>query len=366
MNPFLKFFLALALTVIIGLAAFLVDGAPGSVASLQQKLETRVTAAHSQEAADWAQVKMDGQKAVLTGVAPNDQAREALIARIIAADGPGGLLTGGVTVVDASGLTVAKAPPLADPYTFIAELQPGTLVFSGFAPDQETRDAIYALARQVFPDTDISGSLDIASGAPADASSWRMATANAMRALSHLHHGAVAAEGARFSLTGAAMDNADLNAARQLIIALPAGFIGESNLNLSLPAPAPAPEAAPDTCGQLTQAASAISVTFAINRTEIDDVSQAPLRRLAVLLRDCPQARLKITGHTDSRGGAASNLKLSRERADAVGAFLISAAAPEDRIETAGAGETQPVASNATEAGRERNRRIEFEVILAN
>jgi len=67
-----------------------------------------------------------------------------------------------------------------------------------------------------------------------------------------------------------------------------------------------------------------------------------------------------IVGHTDNQGDKRSNLILSRQRAESVRAYLIGKGMDPDRLSTDGAGETDPIASNDTEAGRARNRRIEF------
>ena len=73
-----------------------------------------------------------------------------------------------------------------------------------------------------------------------------------------------------------------------------------------------------------------------------------------------PRSQITIEGHTDSYGGDENNLALSRRRAEAVGAFLTNELqVPAVRISAVGYGETQPIANNDTEQGRERNRRID-------
>jgi outer membrane protein OmpA-like peptidoglycan-associated protein len=73
-----------------------------------------------------------------------------------------------------------------------------------------------------------------------------------------------------------------------------------------------------------------------------------------------PRSQIVIEGHTDSYGGDENNLALSRRRADAVSAYLTSELnVPAFRISSVGYGETQPIANNDTEQGRERNRRID-------
>jgi len=74
--------------------------------------------------------------------------------------------------------------------------------------------------------------------------------------------------------------------------------------------------------------------------------------------------KMEIQGHTDSKGTAAYNLKLSDKRAAAVKAYLIKdEAIKADRLETKGLGLTKPIAPNDTEENRARNRRVEFKPI---
>ena len=87
------------------------------------------------------------------------------------------------------------------------------------------------------------------------------------------------------------------------------------------------------------------------------------LEALVALMRESPAHRIRVAGHTDSRGRAATNLELSRARAAAVADHLIARGVDSSRVISQGYGATQPVADNATEAGRARNRRIEISYI---
>ncbi len=69
---------------------------------------------------------------------------------------------------------------------------------------------------------------------------------------------------------------------------------------------------------------------------------------------------IDIKGHTDNVGSDAANMKLSRDRAESVKAYLVSKGANPSRIEATGYGESQPIATNGTAAGRQKNRRVEF------
>jgi outer membrane protein OmpA-like peptidoglycan-associated protein len=84
------------------------------------------------------------------------------------------------------------------------------------------------------------------------------------------------------------------------------------------------------------------------------------LSRIADQLRTVEAAEIAIEGHTDSVGGDAMNQGLSEKRAAAVRTYLVSRGVPASRIKTSGLGESAPVASNDTPAGRQQNRRVEL------
>jgi outer membrane protein OmpA-like peptidoglycan-associated protein len=88
--------------------------------------------------------------------------------------------------------------------------------------------------------------------------------------------------------------------------------------------------------------------------------SYEPLQRAAEVLRKYPKLRVRIEGHTDSKGTSAINLRLSSRRAEAVRDYLVSQGIPADRFDVEGFGPNRPVASNDTEEGRAKNRRIDF------
>ncbi|HET7197304.1 MAG TPA: OmpA family protein [Burkholderiales bacterium] len=84
------------------------------------------------------------------------------------------------------------------------------------------------------------------------------------------------------------------------------------------------------------------------------------LGELARVMREDPERRIAIEGFTDDRGGEQANRRLSERRAQAVRAALVRAGVGADRIAARGLGESYPVASNASAAGRQLNRRVEI------
>ncbi len=103
-------------------------------------------------------------------------------------------------------------------------------------------------------------------------------------------------------------------------------------------------------------------VVFASGSAALAGRSARALRRVAAVLRRDPRARIRIDGFTDSQGSAAGNAALSRARARSARAYLTARGIAAGRLTTEGFGASRPAASNATAAGRQANRRIEFSV----
>jgi outer membrane protein OmpA-like peptidoglycan-associated protein len=103
-------------------------------------------------------------------------------------------------------------------------------------------------------------------------------------------------------------------------------------------------------------------VTFAVNSTEISPGFRTTLDRISNSLVQYPNSLIDVMGHTDSTGSDAYNDDLSKRRADAVAGYLTLRGVSRARIETIGYGERYPIADNATETGRARNRRVELRI----
>jgi len=103
-------------------------------------------------------------------------------------------------------------------------------------------------------------------------------------------------------------------------------------------------------------------INFAFDSSQIASGSENTLDRAVTSMKEASTIRVRVTGHTDSRGSDDYNLKLSHRRADAVRDYLIANGIAANRLETVGKGESQPVESNDTDDGRFKNRRVELHV----
>lgn len=123
--------------------------------------------------------------------------------------------------------------------------------------------------------------------------------------------------------------------------------------------PAAKPAAAPVT-QKVTLAAD---VLFDFDKAVVKAEGQTKLDELVGKMKAINLEVIIAIGHTDSIGSDAYNQKLSMRRSQAVKAYLVSKGIEANRIYTEGKGEKQPVASNATKDGRQKNRRVDIEVV---
>jgi outer membrane protein OmpA-like peptidoglycan-associated protein len=110
----------------------------------------------------------------------------------------------------------------------------------------------------------------------------------------------------------------------------------------------------------MAQAVERQQIRFRVASAELDPASEPVLRELHGLSMRCPQARIRVEGHTDTNGAPDFNLRLSQRRAAAVVDALVRAGVPRARLESRGFGEERPLDPADTPEAHERNRRIEF------
>jgi outer membrane protein OmpA-like peptidoglycan-associated protein len=104
------------------------------------------------------------------------------------------------------------------------------------------------------------------------------------------------------------------------------------------------------------------SVLFEPGSTSINDAARGVLDLGVALMTQNPKVTIDIQGHTDSEGSAETNLQLSEKRVKAIFDYLVSKGIDPTRLTQQAYGESQPIADNATAAGRAKNRRVEFTI----
>jgi len=105
------------------------------------------------------------------------------------------------------------------------------------------------------------------------------------------------------------------------------------------------------------------NIYFETNSSKLKTISYPELERVVRLMKDNPGVKLEISGHTDNVGSFLANKRLSEARARSVVDYLVKQGVPRSRLTYKGYSFTQPIASNDTPAGRQKNRRVEFKVL---
>ena len=101
-------------------------------------------------------------------------------------------------------------------------------------------------------------------------------------------------------------------------------------------------------------------ITFDVGKSVIKPESMGEINRIVKLMTENPDLKFSVEGHTDSTGNAANNQTLSEARSKAIVDKLVEMGIAADRLASAGKGQANPIADNATDEGRAKNRRVEF------
>jgi outer membrane protein OmpA-like peptidoglycan-associated protein len=114
--------------------------------------------------------------------------------------------------------------------------------------------------------------------------------------------------------------------------------------------------------GEGIQVTFASGLLFAFDSDSIQSAAGVNLRELASSLQKYPDSQLLIVGHTDNVGDDSYNQRLSERRANSAAAYLATQGVGRSRLATSGKGEAEPVTTNDSEAGRQKNRRVEVAI----
>lgn len=239
----------------------------------------------------------------------------------------------------------AVAPPATEP------ARPQQIVASGTVPDEATKAAVLARLREVYGSERVRDQIAVGSViAPAN---W---TGHVQRlidpSLKQITRGQLQIDGNRVALQGEVSSDASrAQLARDAQARLNPTYTIDNALRVAV-----------DDQAVLDQTLANRIIEFAPASAQLLPAGQAILDEMAAVLAKLPGRRVEVIGHTDALGARDANVALSLARADAVKSHLQARGLSPEVIGISGAGPDRPIASNATEDGRARNRRIEFRV----
>lgn len=244
-------------------------------------------------------------------------------------------------------------------YEWAANFTGQGLELSGFVPSEAVLARILEAVRLKFGSPEIKSNLKVAAGAP---QGFEDAAMMALQALSRLDDAQVRVLDGVVVIRGTALNEAATREISRLMAdGLPQGFSGQSTV---APGHETGTNLSAGSCQtELNRLAALNTVLFETGKAEISNHSHGFLDRIAHVALQCGEARLDVSGHTDSDGSEAENLILSERRANAVVDFMTAAGVAADRLAAIGYGESRPLESNETDEGKAANRRIEFNVL---
>lgn len=336
----------------------------GAVWYAPRVLEDRVATALSAAGHPGLDVDMSGQRAVLRGIVEDEGDLDTVRRAALTAAGPGGAWAGGVTSVDASGVSVGA---FARPYAWSVRREDQRVVLTGAAPSDAAKAEILAAAERAFPSAERVDELRVAGGAPSP--HFTDVAIAAVRALAHLGAGEVRIVDSQVVVIGDG-DQRAVDAVRRAFADQPAPFntlfaVTIDGLDVEHPELQGLNLAtgSAETCERAFDRLMERNViNFASNSATIDPSSRTVLNALASVALRCDRYSIEVAGHTDNQGQREPNMQLSQRRADAVANYLAAQGVDRARLTARGYGPDRPRLDNATAAGQAANRRIEFYV----
>jgi OOP family OmpA-OmpF porin len=249
------------------------------------------------------------------------------------------------------------------PPEFIAIRSPeGSIQVRGRIGSEISRQLADSFARARFRSADVKTTARVADNLPAD---WQVRALAGIEALSLLENGAVTVTPDNVAIKGKT-GNQNLNAEIAQLMTSKLGDTAsfeidvayDKRLDPTLNIPTP-----PRCVEMITEVIGARKISFEPSSANLDATTEGIMDDLAELLIKCGDIPLEIGGHTDSQGRETMNEALSRDRAQAVLDALLVRRVPVRSYKVVGYGESDPIADNGTEEGREANRRITFNLV---
>lgn len=246
---------------------------------------------------------------------------------------------------------------------FVATRSPeGEVQLRGRIADERSRGTVESFAHARFGIANTYGATRLDADLP---QGWVLRVLAGLDALSYLHNGAVIVQPEFVSVRG---DTGNLEANAEIARVFSERLGAGSNYSIDVTyvealdpvAGLPTPE---ECVASLNAVLTASKITFAPGSTTIEGEALDTVDRLVEILRDCRTVQMEIGGHTDSQGRESMNERLSQARANAVLEAIMARRVLTANLSARGYGESQPIADNDTEEGREANRRIEFTLL---
>lgn len=247
-----------------------------------------------------------------------------------------------------SGLPSAWAQTSAAPAQVVG---PNQVVVAGTVPDEATRVAVISRMRELYGADRVVDQLAL--GAVVAPPQWQQYVQKILSpAIKQVSHGQVSIQGSTVDIKGEVGNEAvRQQIASDMASSLNPTYTVRNGLRVAVQEQA-----------VMDQALANRVVEFEPGSAVLRPTAMPILDEMAAAMARLKGRKFEVIGHTDAMGARPANVSLSLARAQAVKAYLLGKGLSADNLATSGMGPDQPVASNATDEGRARNRRIEFRV----
>ena len=287
----------------------------------------------------WVSVRVHDRDVVLSGVAPTVEAHKRAVKL-------------SKTVSAIRSVSDKISPMFIAPYTMNITYDGKQLHLKGYMPSKLSKELLFSKVSSIYGDAFVD-EVDIGAGEPKAWGKFIRTVVNEMKSFdissvnivdNELHvSGKIATEHERMGVETSlnSFKKQGYNIHCHMVAMDAAAKVCQEKFNILL--------------GQE-------KIEFQSNKSIIKAKNNRLLNELSDTALLCPNVKIEIIGHTDSLGNDLKNRELSLSRAKAVVAKLFALGIPLERMEAEGRGESEPIANNATDEGRAKNRRIEFKV----
>ncbi|RYG60421.1 MAG: BON domain-containing protein, partial [Alphaproteobacteria bacterium] len=345
---------------------------------IEQDIAGRVTTGLAEQGLLWADVAVEGRDVVLSGQAPDAEAKGRAMSVATRVFGVSKVQDNIVVFGDVSGTDVVsgtaevkveapvKAVKPAQDYALNITKDGDKVVLEGAVPDEASKEVLVRLASTHYGAENVNAeALKIVEGAPAG---WRSAVGAVLMHISNMEQAKAIISNTEVMVSGSVLDKQysdkmELDVTQVLPkdykVAFAVEVVTPTVANVEPAAGADVSETAAVACESDVDL-KAQTLRFGFDKADLTADHKGKVAEVAKKLKACEGEKLVVAGYTDVTGSPLYNKWLSEQRADATLRGLMRDGVAKDRLKSVGYGDQYPVASNATRDGRAQNRRVEF------
>ncbi len=345
---------------------------------IEQDIAERVTTGLAEQGLLWADVAVEGRDVVLTGTAPDADAKARAMNVATRVFGVSkvqdnltvaGEVVSGTAVVSATEVvaktTKVSKPAVAKDYALTIVKEGEKIVLEGSVPDEASKDVLVKLATNRYEAANVDATkLNVVEGAPAG---WRSAVGAVLMHISNMEEAKAIISGTEVMVSGSVLDKQYSDKMEEDVSqVLPKEYKAAFAVDVVSPTVVDVEPAAGEEAAQAVAACSdkldlkAQTLMFAFDKADLTPEHKAKLKVVGEQMTACVDEKMVLAGFTDVTGSKLYNKWLSQQRAEAAMRALMRDGVAKERLQAVGYGELHPVAANTTKAGRAANRRVEF------